>query len=231
MRKLAAILMLVAVVGLVAGPASADIYSTGFEASGETYGNFTDGDINGQNGWTVSGGSAWITTTDAISGSRSQRAERDGTNADARKSFAAEAIISAEVKVMRTTSSGAHAIFLGDANGNWATTVLFENGNITVRNGGSYSGTLGTFVANDIVTIKMVANATTQTYDAYIGGSLVADDYAFRETTLGTLNTFRNFVASSNDGLIDDLVITPEPATMTLLLLGLPFALRRRRRA
>ena len=31
-------------------------------------------------------------------------------------------------------------------------------------------------------------------------------------------------------GLIDDVSVTPEPATMTLLLLGLPLALRRRRK-
>lgn len=45
---------------------------------------------------------------------------------------------------------------------------------------------------------------------------------------LGDLENVRCYTRGTGHGF-DDIVVTPEPATMTLLLLGLPFALRRRR--
>ncbi len=51
-----------------------------------------------------------------------------------------------------------------------------------------------------------------------------------RNSTSGlTIGSYHN-TAEGYTGLIDDVSVTPEPATMTLLLLGLPLALRRRRK-
>ncbi|MCD4826062.1 MAG: LamG domain-containing protein [Phycisphaerae bacterium] len=60
-----------------------------------------------------------------------------------------------------------------------------------------------------------------QTYD--VGKTLVSND---NPVLIGSLSN----TSSGYTGGIDDVSLTPEPATMTLLLLGLPLALRRRRK-
>ena len=231
MKKLVTLTMLMAVVGLMAGPASAALYETGFENSGDPSGyNFTTGTINGQDGWTSTSGTAEISTTGAITLNQSLRSHSTG---DARISFAAQTIVTLEVKVMETavTTGLQHMLYLRDSDSYIGACVRLEGGNVRAYSGASHYDTGADYAANVAIDVKIIADTTNDTYDLYIGTSLVAEDYAFRTTTgVGELSEFRNTVYGSDAGLIDDLVITPEPATMTLLLLGLPLALRRRRK-
>jgi hypothetical protein len=78
--------------------------------------------------------------------------------------------------------------------------------------------------------VRLDADYATQTYDAYIDGTQVADDVTFVHAASTHLSQIRIFRGSGQAGMIiDDLSVIPEPGTLGLLLAGSIMLLTRRR--
>jgi PEP-CTERM motif-containing protein len=241
MKKLMVISMLVAAIGFVAGPASAaTIYETGFEASGETYGNFTAGlSVTQQSAWTGSDAASVISNTDVISGYGSQSLKVPGSEAKLTLDECTTTL-TAEFAIKLSGDKAVHndGFYLRDSNFAKVARIIFKNGGITafgwVNVGGPTTWvTVGSFSDNDVVTIKVVADISAQTYDIYFDGATtpVVDDLLFAGT-FANVNRCTWDTPGDVSILVDGVSITPEPATMVLLGLGgVGLLIRRRRRA
>lgn len=191
--------MLAAVVGLVAGPASADpyIYETDFE-------DFTLGGVDGQNGWvkTVNDGFTEIvdsSTGNVIAGSKSLNAYEKtggGSTALCHYSFTGDEAVMYRFRA----HPGGNALRTGvymmqDGSGTSGPKVGFKSDQIR-----AWDETVGDYVNlvavgdNDTPLIKIVAYTSTDKYDVYVDGFLKATDFGFDNalTTMNRLELFRN---------------------------------------
>ena len=169
------------------------------------------------------------------------------SHSKAHKDFTAHTNLTCTVSVNALGGAGGNAAFaLLGTTGSYGAKVSLDTSDIA-----AWDETAGAYVDLGITGysntawygIRMVVDTTNTsasnpygTYDVYIdsgsGFVLETDDYGI-DHSMGTGMTRFNAYISSGvyDAAYDGLSITPEPATMTLLLLGLPRALRRRRRA
>ena len=113
--------------------------------------------------------------------------------------------------------------------------LFYIDGKISYYTNGNRIGTIA-YVEDDWRELKITWDTEAGddgVYHAYYGGTEITPVAGASFTTSGTPN--RVVLANGYpggtgyDSYIDDISVIPEPATMTLLLLGLPFALRRRR--
>ncbi|MDD5458049.1 MAG: PEP-CTERM sorting domain-containing protein [Phycisphaerae bacterium] len=232
MKKL---IVLVVVLGaaMFASPSLATlIYSTGFESP-----TFTTGTVAGQDGWTITAGAGDIFTgTGVIAGAQSLKVYYSGANADVRKSFASQttaATLAFKTTALITNRTSQFDL-LNAATTRTAARVLFNGtGYITAYNGTTATN-LMTYAAQTY-DIRILADITAQTYDVYVDNVLKADDYAFYDgsaTDIGTLRIMRYTSTAVN---VDNVAIysglIPEPATVSILGLGIAgiLALKRRR--
>ena len=252
--------VLLAVLAMVAGTAGATIYSTDFES-------FTVGTVDGQDGgvWVnnrslsdVVDGSYSPITPNIIQGEKSLGLQTDQNNwlkygANAYLNHAATAgIVTVQYDTSTTSETEGMRVLPRDTvNGIYGGQVRFtddaNNGtsDITVSDGKSNYVVVGTFVANQTYNVKMVMDCTTFTYDTYLDGVLVADDFYFDTastpggafgldqisigTRIGVANDSTQ-VASDDWATLDNLTVIPEPATMVLLGIGGIGVLLRKRR-
>ena len=260
MAKLMRFLMLLAVVGFVAVPASADILNTTFEpnspntgdwviptwtipwdgpdpASGINWGctagysasvgySFGGGDQSGRgqgvdhNAWIVLGNEG--SRTGNYEMTWQQRARENGSSDDNFYTTLRDGSTDfATVEMQVTTGSGTTI-----------TGVKF----VAVHGGGTTDLLTG-LVKDTWYELKMTVDMGTGKFSAYVkdGGGVWqgSADMDFIDTT-GVSSLDKVLCGSDAWGPYsywDNIKIVPEPATMTLLLLGLPLALRRRRRA
>ncbi|MCD4831264.1 MAG: hypothetical protein K8R02_05565 [Anaerohalosphaeraceae bacterium] len=226
-------IVLVAVFGMLVTVAGAGIiYETDFEAP-----TFTAGDIDGQDSWVVEHTTGIISDANddpcyVIAGVQTLNVEKDGGTAIVYRDFTAQTgkvIIEfdaklainnkrARIKVLNGTDEicvmgfGSHDFFaVGDGGA----------GNVTQY--------LGSWSANTVYAITVVADIATQRYDFIVDGDTLADDYYF-SSTVTQLDRLRY---EGPDGgatfAVDDLVINdgipgvgvPSPADDAE---GIPFA-------
>lgn len=132
---------------------------------------------------------------------------------------------------------GTYALKLWDAGKNvW---VISDSVNVT----GSTSYNLGWWDLSNAssnkvyVAVKDQAGATLYEYEAVVATTGTWEQHAISFDTNADSTSVQVWLGhkkyeNTGDRYVnfDDVTLTPEPATMTLLLLGLPFALRRRKR-
>jgi len=171
--------------------------------------DFESGDFTA-GAWTVSG-SAQISSSSPYQGTYC--VEGPGTYF-LTKSFSpiSDNIVSVEfaMKASQTTkNSVVSRIF--DGNDNQASHLHFEHsGYIIARNGsGSSNNTnLIQYSANTWYFIKIVLDNTNKTYDVYIDGQLIADDFGFEDPNFTMPEKFEWHSGESNGtGWIDDVCI------------------------
>ena len=161
-----------------------------------------------------------------------------GTNPQAYRNFTVTENVVGEFTLQAAVSSASNLnVYLRDSAGQIGTYIRINSGGAyAVENGSTTNITPGgSWADTGATSFKVVTNTTARTYDVYVNGSSTASatgvSFYHNDTSTAGLGRFQVSRFTGNDGLVDDVSITPEPATMTLLLLGLPLALRRRRRA
>ena len=230
MKVMRLLYVLMVVLAIGAGAQATVLYETGFEASD----GFSDGvSIGGIGGWVVTDGTIVASSADPVTGSMSALAGGSSNN-QATRDVTSSSLISLEVDVKMQDESTNDAKFYIMDGSNIACTIYTSSGQWRTYNGQSV-------VYLDVFTelegqynIKMVADASTHTFDAYVDGVLLGDDLAFYHSACGTtMNQVKIRRARTDGMMVDNLVVTnvPEPATMTLLGLGSLAMLHRRKRS
>jgi hypothetical protein len=110
--------------------------------------------------------------------------------------------------------------YLYDSSGNVAASVAFNNGNIQVNEGGTFSN-VQSFSANTWYDVEMVLNTTTDTFDLYINGAKSVSGAPLR-TAVSNINKIQFYAdnATSGTAYLDDIQVgtndTPTIATYTI---------------
>lgn len=237
MKNVIGILMLAAVV-LVAGTASAD-YTCGFEDPPFTAGST----VNAVDNWAqVNGWYSDMTaeTTQKRSGSMSLELDTHNNTGGSKATNVQRDITSMTGTVTYTyyyyiATSATRTDFIGTFYGPNGATIgnveaedwggcQSQGSNLTI-NGSTVYYDLGSW--NEV---KIVLNLSADTFKVSINGNLCDETLNF-SNSVNSLDRIKFGIYENDDHVVyvDDVSVVPEPATMTLLLLGLPFALRRRR--
>ncbi|MCD4824186.1 MAG: PEP-CTERM sorting domain-containing protein [Phycisphaerae bacterium] len=221
------------------------IWNTVRETGFGTIDGFTDGgSIDDVGGWNSYSG-VCTTVASGIDGmSLNVQETAGGTTGRAELRFVetTDVVVECKVKVLEDSTGDTYVQLLdGGRDGIEAVRLQFDGSaspTIVAWDGSSAGTDTLAFSEGTTYGVKVVLNDAANTFDLYIdsglGYALLADDYDLFDASAGNLDTFvfvRSDGATAYSSQMDDLSIVPEPATMTLLLLGLPFALRRRKRA
>ena len=237
------LMCVVAIVAALAVSANAGIlYQTGFE-SGE---GFSAGSIGGQNAWVENVAIADILVGTQIHGDQNLKVKKDVSAGDCWKYFEVEdeAVKRAEVDVELYSQAG-NTTQYGDfyLRDGWRSGVRFgfdATGTFYAFDGATRMLGSSSFVKWTTYKFVVSADATAgvedfdvRVYDAT--GTTLLDSFigmGFNTAVRGRFDNIRIKRNSGDSMLVDSLTITevPEPATMAILLLGLPL-LRRRRKA
>ncbi len=222
------------------------IWNTVRETGFGTIDGFTAaGSIQDKGGWNVYSGSC-TTVASGIDG-MSLSVARGGSPADTGRAElrfveTTDVLVTCDVKTASAAGDSYIQLLDGGRDGTEGVRVLFDGGTspaprVRAWDGATSVTVMDSFSSDTVYGVKIVVDNSMSTYDLYIdsgsGYVLEADDYSFYGAA-GDLDTlvFTNNITDTTyaASLMDNLSIIPEPATMSLLLLGLPFALRRRRR-
>ncbi|MCD4831343.1 MAG: hypothetical protein K8R02_05970 [Anaerohalosphaeraceae bacterium] len=209
------------------------IYETGFEASGEAYGNFAAGAIDGQNGWAETNPETniFVTTNSPFGSVNVLQIKKTGSsNPYSRKYFETDANVDRElVDVEHVAQVGASTMkgYLSLGNG-WKTAARWgfagsgegTGNNFFVYDGGTVSEDIvyGTAHYSIWTTYKFVvsADAVAETWslDVYDGSDVLVDsfsDLGFYHTQYWTDARFDCVTITRPTGadmIVDDLTIT-----------------------
>lgn len=255
--------MLVAVVGLIAGPVSADIINTTFEVDSAGTGTWATGtpwdepdivtDVRwGRNSYTT------ISTSNPYAGNQCGRIFRDA-NTPAGGRYSILNFGSGEnAGIVELTYYAKHATASSTAPDSGGLTKIRDDESHVVTEidlkydydaAGStrkvrYLNSAGNMVnlmdfANGTwYEIEVTMNYNTKKYDLTVTNTTNSSDtasvtgadfYSSLSDSFDTIVCVETGELTSAAAYWDDISAVPEPATITLLLLGLPFALRRRR--
>jgi len=216
--------------------------SNGFESP-----TFSTGNLNGQDSWGVNYTSSAVQVQTAVVRSGSQAVEAQRTADNPSSCYVERGItattglveVKASLRVDNTVNSAgyfdAFYVSKSDTNNDRETILYFwSNGNINVFDGGT-ERTVSTWTAGNWYDIDFVFDTTAQTFDLAINGSTVATDYAFLNASATSVNTliFQEYGGQAGSKLYIDNVsvaVVPEPAALSLLLLG-GWVLAHRRRS
>ncbi|MCD4823687.1 MAG: PEP-CTERM sorting domain-containing protein [Phycisphaerae bacterium] len=268
MKKLVGILVVLALVGLFAMPASAALVNTTFEENSAGAGTWNTTTSNDWDEPDIASGVNWVpsSTTDRVSfGTYTGVTAPEGTQCGRIYSSSTGAY-SATLDIASGTNTGTYTMTWYAMQKMQGTgDHVYDNSRVRIRDDAqdvaaqismyndSESGTdtYGIAYADSGHQFNKLMNmdyGTWYEFELVLNYGTQKFDFKAREngTTTWTAVTNKDFRESSvsldqiscitdsggeSDGYWDDINVTPEPATMSLLLLGLPFALRRRRRA
>lgn len=186
------------------------VYETDFE-------DFTIGDVNGQEGWNIVTGIGEITDDSRylIGGTKSLIVYRgdDPCDGDVIKTFGtglygSATFVKAEFNALAVVSNKSCKFKLRDALNHTGPQVGFsDNGQISAWDGNLTKVDLMAYDPNEPYAFRIEANTEDQNYDFYVDDVLIADDYAFYNTTDKNLVELRITRATTSKLSVDDLKI------------------------
>lgn len=244
-RKMKKILLTLATLGSVLSAQAIVLASDDFEA-------LTPGDLSGQAGWDSFSDLTYDVTAGAgFGGSQGVVFNRNSTATNyAWKNFTYDSALTSDktvvgnVKLFVTSTPSGGSTNRGGLSG-WANgganfiggAILRSDGGIFNLATGALVGTANTAWLNTWIDFGVAYNFTTQTIDVSVNNSLVGTmNFASLQTTMTDIDlNSRATSASAATGIVKydnyNVQAVPEPASMTVLALGLAAIARRRKSA
>ncbi|SFM11673.1 Right handed beta helix region [Gracilibacillus orientalis] len=175
--------------------------------------------------WDISESGGSVEVVESPRGDHALRMIREANSGETSfsKKFAAgeelTGIVTVEADIMRNDGvisdpSWASVPYIFGSNGNRAISAAFDDGVIKTRDGNTTVDVME-YEKDQWYNLKFVLDIDSQTYDLYVDGTLVADDYAFRES-VSDIAEVKFYANSSNvmETYLDNVRIAQENANV-----------------
>lgn len=223
-------LLCLAAVLVLAAPAFAEgLFSTGFEPPAYTAGA-TVSDVDG---WALLSGQpsqTVVQTTYVHSGTQAlgiQQPEGGKAAVALVQDFATwtAGVLTVEYWAMPGDNVDATGVWIcveQDRNSSKRSALFgFRSGLLAYNNGGAWVNSTTAYTVGEWYQLTGVLDYNSRTWDFYVNGELFVSDLGFYHAGHAAATNIRFYKGTSNLGMaVDDVLITPEPASLMALLVG-----------